>query len=95
MVIQYRLGNEKIHLSAIKDLYSNDIVAYYLSRSNYSLLVLDFFCKSFNKHKDVTGLIVHSDQGSQYTSHACTTCCQWLAPESACHVKAIVMTMPL
>ncbi|GAB2693377.1 hypothetical protein ACFQWB_10220 [Paenibacillus thermoaerophilus] len=24
----------------------------------------------FEKHKDVTGLIVHSDQGYQYTSHA-------------------------
>ncbi|TPH10539.1 transposase, partial [Brevibacillus laterosporus] len=26
--------------------------------------------KAFEMQKDVTGLIVHSDQGSQYTSHA-------------------------
>jgi transposase InsO family protein len=32
--------------------------------------VLETFKKAFEAHKDVTGLIVHSDQGSQYTSHA-------------------------
>ena len=32
-------------------------------------LVIQTFLKAFEKHKDVTGLIVHSDQGSQYTSY--------------------------
>ncbi|EHB65224.1 integrase core domain-containing protein [Paenibacillus lactis] len=31
-------------------------------------LVLQTFAKAFSKQKDVTGLIVHSDQGFQYTS---------------------------
>jgi len=31
-------------------------------------LVIQTFLKAFEKHKDVTGLIVHSDQGFQYTS---------------------------
>jgi transposase InsO family protein len=32
-------------------------------------LVLETFQKAFEKQKNVTGLIVHSDQGYQYTSH--------------------------
>ena len=31
-------------------------------------LVIQTFLKAFEKHKDVTGLFVHSDQGFQYTS---------------------------
>ncbi|MBJ6361066.1 transposase [Paenibacillus sp. GCM10012307] len=42
----------------------------HISRNNDNPLVLETFRKAFEKHKDVTGLIVHSDQGSQYTSHA-------------------------
>ncbi|GKU75948.1 hypothetical protein L3i20_v203450 [Paenibacillus sp. L3-i20] len=45
-----------------------------MSFNNDNPLVLHTFEKAFNKHKDATGklpeLIVHSDQGSQYTSHA-------------------------
>jgi transposase InsO family protein len=32
--------------------------------------VLQTFEQAWTKQKDVTGLIVHSDQGFQYTSHA-------------------------
>ncbi|WP_390271346.1 DDE-type integrase/transposase/recombinase, partial [Arthrobacter sp. NPDC058192] len=32
--------------------------------------MLSTFKKAFQLHKDVSGLIVHSDQGFQYTSHA-------------------------
>nr|WP_327195363.1 DDE-type integrase/transposase/recombinase [Paenibacillus alginolyticus] len=32
--------------------------------------MLDTFAKPFETHKDVTGLIIHSDQGFQYTSYA-------------------------
>jgi len=69
-VTQYRVFDERIYLSAIKDLWNNEIVGYHLSRNNDNPLVLETFQKAFEKHKDVTGLIVHSDQGSQYTSHA-------------------------
>ncbi|MDU4696936.1 MAG: integrase core domain-containing protein [Paenibacillus sp.] len=41
-----------------------------MSLRNDNQLVLQTFEKAFNKTKDVTGLIVHSDQGFQYTSHA-------------------------
>lgn len=69
-VTQYKVKEQKIYLSAIKDLYNNEIVAYHLSPHNDNELVLETFRKAFETRKDVTGLIVHSDQGSQYTSHA-------------------------
>lgn len=73
-VTQYRVGDERLYLSAIKDLCSSDIVGFHISRSNDNALVLETFKAAFEAHKDVTGqlpgLIVHSDQGFQYTSHA-------------------------
>jgi putative transposase len=69
-VTQYRVGEAWIYLSAIKDLFNNEIVAYRTSFRNDNELVLQTFSKAFEMNEDVTGLIVHSDQGFQYTSHA-------------------------
>jgi putative transposase len=69
-VTQYRVGDQRLYVSAIKDLCGNDIVAYHISQRNDNELVLRTFEKAFEQHKDVTGLTVHSDQGFQYTSHA-------------------------
>ena len=68
-ITQYRVGETWLYLSAIKDLCQNEIVAYHMSRNNDTELVLQTFSKAFEKEKDVTGLIVHSDQGAQYTSY--------------------------
>ncbi|WP_158265733.1 IS3 family transposase [Brevibacillus porteri] len=69
-VTQFRVFDRRIYLSAIKDLWNNEIVAYHLSHRNDNSLVLETFTKAFETQKDVAGLIVHSDQGYQYTSHA-------------------------
>ncbi|WCF10663.1 DDE-type integrase/transposase/recombinase [Paenibacillus thiaminolyticus] len=73
-VTQYRVGDERLYLSAIKDLWSNEIIAYHMSKRNDNELVLETFKSAFETQKDATGkiagLIVHSDQGFQYTSHA-------------------------
>ncbi|WP_168928788.1 IS3 family transposase [Paenibacillus dokdonensis] len=69
-VTQYRIGERWLYLSAVKDLFNNEIVAYQLSERNDNELVLQTFAKAFAKRKDVSGLVVHSDQGFQYTSHA-------------------------
>lgn len=69
-VTQFRVGESWIYLSAVKDLFNNEIVAYHMSQRNDNLLVLQTFENAFNKTKNVTGLIVHSDQGFQYTSYA-------------------------
>lgn len=68
-VTQFRVGEDRIYLSAVKDLFNNEIVAYHLSQRNDNPLVLNTFAKVLKKRKDVSGLIVHSDQGFQYTSH--------------------------
>ncbi|WP_246063158.1 IS3 family transposase [Paenibacillus ehimensis] len=69
-VTQYRVGDTRLYLSAIKDLFNNEIIAYHMSLRNDNELVLQTFRNAFKKTKDVSGLIVHSDQGFQYTSHA-------------------------
>ncbi|MNE10633.1 Integrase core domain protein [compost metagenome] len=69
-VTQYRVGDAWLYLSAIKDLFNNEIVAYHMSRRNDNELVLQTFKNAFKQTKDVPGLVVHSDQGFQYTSYA-------------------------
>jgi putative transposase len=69
-ITQYRVGESWLYLSAIKDLFNNEIIAYKMSRRNDNELVLQTFGQAWTQQKDVTGLIVHSDQGFQYTSHA-------------------------
>lgn len=68
-VTQYRVSDVWLYLSVIKDLCQNEIVAYNMSLHNDKELVLQTFSKAFEREKNVTGLIVHSDQGSQYTSY--------------------------
>ncbi|AMV10781.1 integrase [Geobacillus thermoleovorans] len=56
-----------LYLSAIKDLYNNEIIAYRISRSNDLKLVIETV-KDAIKKRDARGVLLHSDQGSQYTS---------------------------
>lgn len=69
-ITQYRVGDSWLYLSAIKDLFNNEIIAYQMSQRNDKELVLQTFQQAWAQQKDVSGLIVHSDQGFQYTSHA-------------------------
>jgi putative transposase len=66
--ISYLMFNQKrLYLSAIKDLYNNEIVAYKISHRNDIKLVTDTL-KQVKKKQDVRGITLHSDQGFQYTS---------------------------
>uniref|UniRef100_UPI001C3F359D IS3 family transposase n=1 Tax=Brevibacillus dissolubilis TaxID=1844116 RepID=UPI001C3F359D len=69
-ITQYAVADTWLYLSAIKDLCTKEIVAYQVAFRNDTTLVLNTFKKAFENQKDVTGLIVHSDQGCQYTSYA-------------------------
>ncbi|GAB6485837.1 DDE-type integrase/transposase/recombinase [Bacillus cereus] len=60
-------NGKRLYLSAIKDFYNNEIVDYETSRRNDLKLVLDRL-KKVKKKRNVTGILLHSDQGSQYTS---------------------------
>ncbi|MBT2756819.1 IS3 family transposase [Mesobacillus foraminis] len=67
--ITYLIFNgQRLYLSAIKDLYNNEIISYHVSRRNDLKLVIDTLKKA-KKKRNVKGILLHSDQGYQYTSH--------------------------
>ena len=59
------------YLCAIKDLYDKSIIAYRLSRYNDNPLVLDTVIDALTHvpYEQRSNLILHSDQGSQFTSN--------------------------
>lgn len=60
--------NGFIYLSAIQDLYNNEIVAYSISARNNLELVFDTL---HNLHRSLSvNVVLHSDQGFQYTNSA-------------------------
>ena len=68
--LYYGKNREKAYLSAVMDLYNNEIIAYKLSTSLKVDFVRDTFNEAFCKQKglDLSNLIVHSDQGGHYKS---------------------------
>lgn len=77
-------GNKRAYLSTIIDLYDRHVVAYLISRRNDIPLVIGTLGKALKKEKDVHGLIIHSDQGFQYTSNEY---------KAICASKGIVISM--
>ena len=66
----------RAYLSTIIDLYDRKVVAYKISKHNDNKLVIDTLNKAISKRKDVHGLILHSDQGFQYTSYEYKAICE-------------------
>lgn len=66
--IQY--GCTVQYLSTIIDLYNNEIVAAKLYSHQQTPLVLDTLKEALEKRAHPKGVIIHSDQGSVYTSYA-------------------------
>jgi transposase InsO family protein len=58
------------YLSTIKDLYDGFIVSHVFQRNNTLELVTKTVRQAMEKEKVTDGLILHSDQGLQYTSQA-------------------------
>lgn len=66
-------GNKMMYLSSIQDLYNGEIIAYSIGDKQDVSLVLD----TLKQVKNVTpGCILHSDQGSVYTSYSYQTAVQ-------------------
>ena len=66
-----------MYLSTILDLYDKrKVVAYKISKRNDVQLVVDTLNEAINKTKDVSNLIIHSDQGFQYTSFEYKAICE-------------------
>ena len=75
--ITYLIFNGKrAYLSTILDLYDRKIVAYRISKYNDLNIVIDTLNEAIAKRKDVNGLIIHSDQGFQYTSFQYKAICE-------------------
>lgn len=70
------LNGKRAYLSTILDLYDRKIVAYKISKFNDIKLVIDTLNEAIGKRKDVSGLIIHSDQGYQYTSYEYKAICE-------------------
>lgn len=58
------------YLSVIQDLFDGFVVAYQFGRQNSRTLVLNTIKQAKQNEKVTAGLILHSDQGHQYTSQA-------------------------
>ena len=68
--------SKRLYLSTILDLYDRKVVAYKISKCNNNQLVIDTLNEAISKRKDVHGLIIHSDQGYQYTSFEYKSICE-------------------
>ena len=66
----------RAYLSTIIDLYDRHVVSYVISKRNDLKLVMDTLNEALLKEKDVHGLIIHSDQGFQYTSYEYKAICE-------------------
>ena len=69
-------GNKRCYLSTIIDLYDRKVVTYKISKFNNNHLVTSTLNEAISKRKDVSGLIIHSDQGFQYTSFEYKAICE-------------------
>lgn len=58
-----------LYLAAVMDLYSRKIVGWAVSQRMTTDLVLDSLQQAISRRKPEPGLVVHSDQGSQYGSY--------------------------
>ena len=68
--------DKRAYLSTILDLCERKVVVYQISKRNDIKLVIDTLNEALNKRKDVYGLILHSDQGFQYTSYEYKAICE-------------------
>jgi putative transposase len=69
-------GNQRRYLSTILDLHSRKVVSYKISHLNSNELVYNTLHEALSKEKEVSGCILHSDQGHQYTSKHYQVICQ-------------------
>ena len=69
-------NNKRLYLSTILDLYDRKVVAYKISKRNDIQLVTNTLNEAIAKRKNVYGLILHSDQGVQYTSYEYKAICE-------------------
>ena len=65
-VTQINIGQVKLYLSPILDLFNGEVVSYNISTSPNLEQIYDMLDKAFGKVENLSGLILHTDQGWQY-----------------------------
>ena len=65
-VSEFHIAAGKLYLSPIIDLHNREIISYNISASPNFEQTKDMLIKAFRQYDDLTGLILHSDQGWQY-----------------------------
>ncbi len=65
-VTEFRAGGQKLFLSALQDLFNNEIVAWQTSTSQSQPLVCRMLKKALNACRNKEGAMLHSDQGWAY-----------------------------
>ena len=74
---QFVCRDQNIHIKyLIQKTFDRKVVAYRISKFNDNQLVIDTLNEAIAKNKDVHGLIIHSDQGFQYTSFSYKAICE-------------------
>ena len=69
-VTEFSLFGQKLYLSPILDLFNGEIISYSITkRPNYGQIQI-MLDRAFEKHINLEGLILHSDQGWQYQMKA-------------------------
>ena len=71
-----RFGNQRRYLSTILDLHTRKVVSYQIGKLNSNELVYATLQSALSIEKEVSGCILHSDQGYQYTSTQYQIICQ-------------------
>ncbi len=61
-VTQINIGNTKLYLSPILDMFNGEIISYNISKSPNLEQVYDMLDKAFSKYDNLEGLIIHSEQ---------------------------------
>lgn len=65
-VTQFNLSFGKVYLSPIIDMFTNEVIAFDISLNPNFTQTKRMLDQAFKHHKNLTGLILHSDQGWQY-----------------------------
>ena len=65
-ISQFVIGDRKLYLSPILDMWNGEIISYTISHSPNLALVMKMLKKAFRRMGDTSGTMLHSDQGWHY-----------------------------
>lgn len=65
-VSQFTLGEDKLFLSPILDMFNGEIISFNISKSPNFRQTMRMLEEALGKYENLSGLVMHSDQGWQY-----------------------------